>query len=213
MSQDRFAALCAVAGTVSRETFERLEAFERIFLRWADRMNLAAPSTLTDVWSRHILDSAQLAGLTKAMEIERWVDIGSGGGFPGAILGILAEGHQARSVTLVESNAKKASFLRNALAELAPSAQIICDRAENYIATHAPPDAVSARAVASLSALVSLCESWLGSRTIGFFHKGRDYRAELKLATDTWNLDLVEHKSAVDAGSVILEIRSVRRRV
>ena len=142
-----------------------------------------------------------------------WVDIGSGGGFPGAILAILAEEQKSPQVTLVESNNKKAAFLRNAMAGLAPNAKIVCARAEDFIARNAPPDAVSARAVADLSRLVTLCEPWLCEQTVGYFHKGRDYREEVKVANDTWNLDLIEHKSAIDAESVILEVRGVRRKV
>lgn len=212
MIGDRYASLQAVAGVVSRETFERLEAFERIFLRWAARINLSAPSTLNDLWTRHILDSAQLAGITKEGPISHWVDIGTGGGFPGAVLAILAEEQKTRSLSLVESNGKKAAFLRSALADLAPRAEIICERAEDYIAEHPAPQAMSARALANLSSLVSLSEPWLARETIGYFHKGRDYRGELQLAHDTWNLDLIQHQSAVDVESVILEIRSVRRK-
>ena len=76
--------LATAAGAVSRETFERLLEFERSFLRWAGKINLAAPSTLNETWSRHILDSAQLARLAPAAKY--WLDFGSGGGFPGAVM-------------------------------------------------------------------------------------------------------------------------------
>jgi 16S rRNA (guanine527-N7)-methyltransferase len=205
----RYDELTSIAGPVSRETYQRLVAFEEVFLRWAGRINLSAPSTLGDVWSRHILDSAQLLPLADGAL--RWVDIGSGGGFPGAVMAILLEERPGSSILLVESNGKKSSFLRTALGELAPHARIASRRAEAVIAEELAPDIVTARAVASLSDLLALTEPWISSGTRALFHKGRDYRAEVKLAGDTWNLDLVEHPSAVDARSVVLDIRRIRR--
>lgn len=205
----RYDDLCRAAGPVSRETYERLEAFEAVFLRWAARINLTAPSTLKDIWSRHVLDSAQLLSL--AVSERRWADIGSGGGFPGAILAIMLESSSGSSVLLIESNGKKAAFLRSALGELAPRARIAARRAEAVIAEEPAPDVVTARAVASLSALLLLTEPWIDAGTRALFHKGRDYGAEVKLAGDTWNLDLVEHPSVVDPQSVILDIRRIRR--
>jgi 16S rRNA (guanine527-N7)-methyltransferase len=79
------------------------------------------------------------------------------------------------------------------------------------IAIEQAPNVVTARAVASLSDLLTLTEPWIGNGTRALFHKGRDYRAEVKLAGDTWNLDLLEHPSAIDPQSVILDIRRIRR--
>ena len=205
----RYDDLLRIAGPVSRETFERLQAFEAIFLRWAGRINLAAPSTLKDAWSRHIIDSAQLLPL--AGSARHWADIGSGGGFPGAVIAILLEEQPDSTILLIESNGKKSAFLRNALGQLAPRARIIGDRAEAVIAAEAGPDILTARAVAPLPDLIALAEPWLAAKTRALFHKGRDYRTEVKLAGDTWNLDLVEHASAVDTQSVILDISGVRR--
>jgi 16S rRNA (guanine527-N7)-methyltransferase len=205
----RYDDLCRLAGPVSRETFARLEAFESSFHRWAARINLVAPSTLKDVWSRHILDSAQLLPLVG--KGQRWADIGSGGGFPGAILAILLEEDADSGILLIESNGKKVAFLRNVLGELAPRTRIAAQRAEVVIAIEQAPNVVTARAVASLSDLLTLTEPWIGNGTRALFHKGRDYRAEVKLAGDTWNLDLLEHPSAIDPQSVILDIRRIRR--
>jgi 16S rRNA (guanine527-N7)-methyltransferase len=205
----RYDSLCAVTGPVSRETFSRLLAFETVFLKWAARINLAAPSTLNDLWSRHILDSAQL--LPIAAGAKSWADIGSGGGFPGAVMAILLDEQPGTSMVLIESNGKKAAFLRSALAELAPRARIVAERAEVVIAGQPAPEIVTARAVASLIDLLALTEPWIARGTRALFHKGRDYRAEVKTAGDTWNLDLIEHRSAIDQQSVILEIGRIRR--
>ncbi|WP_235679120.1 16S rRNA (guanine(527)-N(7))-methyltransferase RsmG [Aquibium microcysteis] len=205
----RYEALCAVAGPVSRETFDKLLAFETIFRKWAARINLAAPSTLSELWTRHILDSAQLLSL--ARDAKRWADIGSGGGFPGAIMAILLNDQLDSSIILIESNGKKAAFLRNVLADLAGRARIAPERAETVISAQPAPDVVTARAVAPLRDLLTLTEPWMEAGTRALFHKGRDFRSEVKSASDTWNLDLVEHRSAVDPLSVVLEIDRIRR--
>lgn len=210
MTDRRLGEIEAVAARhVSRETFDRLLEFERQFRRWAARINLASDSTLNDAWSRHILDSAQL--LRYAPVAKNWVDIGSGGGFPGAILAILLGDEKDARMSLIESNQKKASYLRSVLAELAPNALVIARRAEDVVAQAQAPNIITARAVTSLSGLLSLTERWLRDGARGLFHKGRDYGEELKLANDTWNLDLVIHPSMVGTGSVVLDVRSARR--
>ena len=110
MSRGKYERLVEIAGPVSRETFESLEAFETMFLTWAGRINRAAPSTLADVWNRHVLDSAQLFPL--APGALHWLDLGSGGGFPGLVLAFLLKQRPGGWVDLVESNRKKAGFLQ-----------------------------------------------------------------------------------------------------
>src|SRR5690554_5080594 len=105
----KYDALAHVAGPVSRETFDHICNFEESFKRWSAKINLAAPSTLPHIWERHILDSARLIRL--APSALRWVDIGSGGGFPGAIVALLLRERERGHIDLVESNRKKASFL------------------------------------------------------------------------------------------------------
>src|SRR5690606_27866796 len=117
VSAGKLQRLEEVAGPVSRETFERIELFEAAFLQWARRINLAAPSTLDVVWERHVVDSAQLIRLAPEDAL-RWVDLGSGGGFPGAILAILLREWPEAETHLVESNGKKAAFLQTVLKRL-----------------------------------------------------------------------------------------------
>lgn len=126
-------------------------------------------------------------------------------------MAILLDEQPDSSIILIESNGKKAAFLRSALAELAPRARIAAERAEAVMSAQPAPEIVTARAVASLHDLLALTEPWLAAGTRTLFHKGRDYRAEVKTAGDTWNLDLIEHQSAVDLQSVILEIGRIRR--
>ncbi len=199
-----------IAGPVSRETFQRLMRFEELFAKWAARINLAAPSTLPELWRRHILDSAQLVKL--APDALRWLDLGSGGGFPGAVVAILMRDRPGGSVDLVESNAKKAAFLKTVLGELQAPARIHVERIERFRAAGEKFDRVTARALAALPNLLGLAEPWLAGGSVGLFHKGRDYHREVEESRDGWRFDLIEHTSAVDREGVILEISGLRRK-
>jgi 16S rRNA (guanine527-N7)-methyltransferase len=206
---DSLAALQRVSGDVSRETADRLIEFEQQFRRWSSRINLAAPSQLAELWSRHILDSAQLVRF--APETKRWLDLGSGGGFPGAVLAILLGDRADFHIDLVESNHKKASFLKTALASV-EGATVLAMRIADAIAAIRSPEVVTARALAPLPDLLGLAEPWLSTGARGLFHKGRDYAAEVKEARDAWRFDLLEHRSMVDREGMILEIHDLARR-
>lgn len=205
----RLAELRDVAGPVSRETFQRIEAFELFFLKWAGRMNLVSASTLQDVWARHVLDSAQVAPL--APDASRWLDIGSGGGFPGLVVAFLISERAGASIDLVESNLKKAAYLRAAIAEFALPARIHPKRINDLHGVLAQPEIVTARAVAPLAILLDLAEPWLIGGAAGLFHKGRDYRREVEETLNRWAFDLVEHPSRISPEGVVLELRNVRR--
>lgn len=204
------ARLCELAGPVSRETFERLQAFEALFQKWNTHINLVAPSTRADAWSRHILDSAQL--LKVAPAANRWVDLGSGGGFPGLILAFLMAGRNEASVQLVESNRKKASFLQSAIGQFSLPAHVHARRVEECYPLVSDPQIVTARALAALPLLLELSAPWLTAGAVAFFHKGRDYRAEVEESAQRWSFDLVEHASLVDTEGAILEIRNLKAR-
>jgi 16S rRNA (guanine527-N7)-methyltransferase len=200
----------AVGRDVSRETFERLQQFAVAFEKWSARINLVAPSTVPHLWSRHILDSAQVIRL--APDAKTWLDLGSGGGFPGAIIAVLLSESADCAVTLVESNAKKAAFLSTVLGSIGVSARVQTARIEAAPARSEAFDVVTARALAQLSTLFELGDIWLLHGSVGFFHKGRDYRREIEECRDGWSFDLVEHPSLVDPESVVLEVRNLRRR-
>lgn len=209
MSVQTYEQLCELAGPVSRETFERLQVFEGLFGKWAARINLSAPSTLNDVWRRHILDSAQLGRL--APDARRWVDLGSGGGFPGLVLGFLLAERPAASIDLVESNRKKASFLQMVCGEFSLPARIHAKRIEDTYQVIREVEVVTARALAPLPLLLELAAPWLEAGATALFHKGRDYRAEVEESSQLWSFELVEHQSMIDPQSIVLEISSLRR--
>ncbi|UVK39651.1 16S rRNA (guanine(527)-N(7))-methyltransferase RsmG [Mesorhizobium sp. AR10] len=208
MSAASWTSLQEAAGPVSRETFDRLVEFEQMFQKWNRRINLAAQSTMDDVWRRHILDSVQLARLSPAAT--HWVDLGSGGGFPGLVMAFLLTERVGASIDLVESNRKKASFLQAVVGQFNLPARIIARRIDDSYALVSEPQIVTARALAALPALLDLSAPWLTTGARGLFHKGRDYRAEVEESTHRWAFDLVEHASITDPHGVILELSDLR---
>lgn len=208
MTTERYEKLLAIAGEVSRETFDSLIAFEAEFKRWSSRINLAAPSTLNDIWSRHILDSAQLSSIKP--DAKKWLDIGSGGGFPGAIMAILLKDRDAASIELVESNNKKSAFLRSVLSSQGAPAKVHVSRIEDAVSLVEVPEVVTARALAPLPLLLKLSAPWLENGTTALFHKGRDYLVEIAESRKEWDFDLIEHQSMIDPTSRILEISNLR---
>jgi 16S rRNA (guanine527-N7)-methyltransferase len=196
---------------VSRETFQRLIQFEDMFRSWSARINLAAPSTLPDLWTRHILDSAQLA--TFRPLVGNWLDLGSGGGLPGVILAILAGQRREAHIHLVESRAKKAAFLQSVLGKTQSPGTVHLKRIEDVPGAIQCVDVVTARALAPLKELIRLALPWLSKGATGLFHKGREFQQEVELARDVWRFDLIEHRSVIDENSVILEISNVSQRL
>lgn len=196
---------------VSRETAKRLQLFADIFEKWSARINLVATSTKHDFLRRHIADSLQLSKLNPAAR--RWIDLGSGGGFPGIVTAIVAAEKPDSWVDLVESNQKKAAFLRAAILETGARAAVHPVRIEVAGTMLGAYDAVSARALADLPVLLGLAAPWLGGTGAeAWFHKGRDYQREVSEARRSWRFDLLEHPSGIETGSVILQIRNLERR-
>ena len=192
---------------------QRLVAYVGLVRKWQPVKNLVAPSTLPDIWRRHVADGAQaFAALPNA---RRWLDIGSGAGFPGLVTAILLADVEGGSVTLVESNGRKAAFLQAVARELKLPAKIVSDRIESLPERLSPSDnrfdAVSARALASLDRLLEYAEPWLSAGATGVFHKGQDFAAEHRQAALSWSFDLVERKSRIEADSRIILVDHVRR--
>lgn len=197
-----------VAGDVSRETFERLDLFERRFREWNRRINLISSADTDQIWPRHVVDSAQLPALRPMSR--SWLDFGSGGGFPGAVVAILLAETKDAKVHLVESNRKKAAFLSRIAAETGAPARIHACRVETLDERLDEIDTVTARAVADLKSLLFLARPWLEGPATALFQKGRDYRREIEDCHDAWRFDLVEHQSLTDPEAVILQIAALR---
>lgn len=198
--------------SVSRETQERLEHFVELFKKWNKTTNLVAPSTLTELWSRHVADSAQIFQLFP--QPKKWIDLGSGGGFPGVITAIFLAELGDGWVDLVESNNKKAAFLRIALKETGARGAVHPVRIETVSKNIKTCDAVSARALAELDLLFEYIHPWAQNNPDlkAYFNKGRDYDSEVQKAHGRWQFDLVKHQSAIEADSVVLEISNLALR-
>ena len=196
---------------VSRETAERLDRFVTLLLTWQKTTQLIATSTVSQLWMRHIADSLQLVDL--APEARSWVDMGTGGGFPGLVIACaLAETAGAR-VHLVESNAKKAAFLRAAAAATESPAVVHAVRMENFVESFADaPEIVTARAVSPLSSLLGQCLPLLQRGAIGIFPKGQDVGAELTEASRYWRITAGLVPSRTDLKARIVCVRAVERR-
>ena len=214
LAADRARALAMVS--VSRETLARLDRFVSLLLTWQRKTNLIAPSTIASLWVRHIADSLQLLDLApKAVDAHApvWVDLGSGAGFPGlAIACALADTPDA-CMHLVESNTKKAAFLREAVRQTGAAAQVHADRIEDFrLATDLVPDVVTARALAPLNRLLTLIEPLVQKGAQALLPKGQDVDTELTEATKYWNIQFELVPSITSENSRVLIVRGLSRR-
>jgi 16S rRNA (guanine527-N7)-methyltransferase len=202
---------------VSRETLERLDRFVALLLEWQQRTNLIAPSTVPHLWTRHIGDSLQL--LEFAPHARAWLDLGSGGGFPGLVIACALAGNPGAHVHLIESNGKKAAFLREAQRLTAAPATVHAMRIEAFVETfEGPVDAITARAIAPLKSLFQLSFPLLGkSGAMALFPKGQHAELELRKARESpamhaWAMDATLVPSRTDPAGRIVVIRNVERR-
>ena len=204
------AAEVSVSGLdFSRETFAALLAFEQLVRRWTSAINLVSKTTLPDLWARHILDSAQVFSLCPSSATS-WADLGSGGGFPGIVVAILAkEMKPDLHVTLVESDLRKATFLRQAAQSLALPVAVRSNRIESLDPLNA--DVLSARALAPLSDLLAYADRHLAAGGVAIFPKGARYAEELAAAQENWAFDADAQQSHSDADAAILVIRNIHR--
>lgn len=194
---------------VSRETLSRLETYADLLTRWQKTINLVAPSTLPDLWRRHMLDSAQM--LDHAPDHARiWLDLGSGGGFPGLVLAILlTEQRPGASVRLIESDARKCAFLREVARATGAPAEIVRSRIEAL-----PPfqaDVVTARAFAPLARILVYAGPFAGPETRLLLLKGKDVDRELSEASQTWTFQARVAPSRSDPSGRIVGIDGFQR--
>jgi 16S rRNA (guanine527-N7)-methyltransferase len=194
---------------VSRETLGRLELYESLLRKWNPAINLVSRTTLADAWSRHFVDSAQLLALAP-VDATSWVDLGSGGGFPGLVIAILAEELRPDlSVTLVESDQRKAAFLAEVARQTGVTVAVKAARAETL--TPCNSDILSARALAPLKELLSLSMRHLKPSGVGLFLKGAQSGAEVAEALETFRFTLQKILSQTDPMAVILSVGGISR--
>ena len=200
----------SVAGLdVSHETLAALQQYEELVRRWTPAINLVSKATLPDLWDRHIVDSAQIFALCP-FSATSWADLGSGGGFPGVVIAILAKQLKPDlRVTLVESDLRKATFLRQAAQTLALPVTVRSSRIEVLDPLNA--EVISARALAPLADLLAYADRHLAAGGVAVFPKGARYAEELAEAQKTWAFDVDAQQSLSDADAAILVIRNIHR--
>jgi 16S rRNA (guanine527-N7)-methyltransferase len=173
---------------VSHETERRLDRFVALLKQWQAKTNLVAPSTLPQIWTRHIADSLQLLALAPDARI--WIDLGSGGGFPGVVLACALADREGAHVHLVERNAKKAAFLREALRVTGAPGTVHLSNIEDFVDSYdGPVDCITARAVTSLKVLIGFVAPLLKGHARALLLKGQDIEAELTEAAKCWKLE------------------------
>jgi len=191
---------------VSRETIARLEDFCALLLKWNQRINLISKSNEGDIWPRHVADSMQLYSL--GGDADQWADLGSGGGFPGIVLAIIAkEYHPERRFSLVESDGRKCAFLREAARNADANVIVINQRIEDTPPLNA--DILSARALTSLDGLLGFTTLHRNENGVSLFPKGIRYQQEMTDAQKSWHFEPTIHQSSTDPQGVIVEIRNV----
>ncbi|MCK8463281.1 16S rRNA (guanine(527)-N(7))-methyltransferase RsmG [Aliiroseovarius sp. S1339] len=194
---------------VSRETIEKLGVYAALLQKWNPAINLVAPSTLATLWSRHFLDSAQIIDLTPE-SMKTWCDMGTGGGFPGLIVAIMAQDRDPKRQTVcIESDIRKATFLRTVVREADVNATILSERIEAVTPQNA--DVVSARALAPLKDLLGYADRHLAPAGMGIFLKGENYRSEVEEALEVWRFQLDTYPSKTHPDAVVLKIGDLNR--
>lgn len=197
---------------VSRETETRLDRYVELLVAWQAKTNLVAPSTLPQIWTRHIADSLQLLALAPSAKI--WVDLGSGGGFPGVVLACVMAETEGAMVHLVERNAKKAAFLREAVRVTGGRGTVhLADIGDYVDSFRGPVDCITARALASLNVLLGFAEPLLKDGAKALFLKGQDVESELTEATKYWNIEPRLHPSRTGGHGWVAEFDGIERRI
>ncbi len=199
------AAFVAAAG-LDPDTLDRFDRYVALLLRWQSAINLVSSSTLATIWERHLLDSLQLRAFLPA-NARTLVDIGSGAGFPGLVLAIA---RPDLTVHLIESDRRKAEFLRRACIETETAATVHPARAETVAATGLKADVVTARALAPLDQLLELSEPFCHPGTVRLFPKGKSAPSELTALAPSEKIHVTTERSLTAASSAIIRIEGTR---
>ena len=210
LAADRARALALTP--VSPETAVRLDKFVALLLQWQAATNLISPATMLHLWVRHVADSLQLLDLAPA-NAKIWVDFGSGGGFPALPLACALAERPGAMVHMVESNGKKAAFLREAIRVTGVPAIVHAKRIEDTGDSFGDRvDVVTARALAPLKLLCDQAHPLIERGAIGLFPKGQDVDAELTEAAKYWTLAVEKVPSKTSPEGCIVVVRGLERR-
>jgi len=202
----------AAAADVPRGTLERLRVYHALLVKWQRAINLVGPRTIDGAWRRHFLDSAQLWPLVTGRQV--LADLGSGAGFPGLVLALMAAGHDAPLTThLIESDHRKAAFLIEVARATEARVTVHAERAEAIgTARLLTADVVTARALAPVGDLLGLAHPLLAPDGICLFLKGAAVEDELTRARETWTMTVERLPSRSDPSGTILRIAGLTQR-
>ena len=193
---------------VSRETFERLEAYVALIEKWNPKINLVSKSSLPEIWDRHIWDSAQIFDIS--VEGSVWADFGSGGGLPGIVLAIFAkECRPDMQFYLVESDQRKCAFLRNAVREIGLKVKVHAERIE--VLDPIGASVISARALTDLNGLLGFVERHAAKNGVAILPKGETWEKEILQAQENWSFKYEEITSETNNNATILKIKEFAR--
>lgn len=196
--------------SVSRETSDKLRLFAELLEKWNRKINLVSPASLPDLWQRHIFDAAQLMPMIPEAA-KTLLDIGTGGGFPGLIIALMAdEGLPDLAVTMIESDQRKCAFLQTVSGQLGLKTRVMAERVEVVPAQGA--DVMTSRALASLDRLLAHADMHLAEGGQALFLKGANAEAEVNEALASWAFELQKIPSKTNAEAVILKISNLRHR-
>jgi 16S rRNA (guanine527-N7)-methyltransferase len=190
------------------ETLRRLEVYANLLEKWQRAINLVGKSSLDDLWVRHFADSLQVSRAVP--EARRWLDLGSGAGFPGLVTAIKYAGEPRALVHLIEANRRKCAFLQNVISETSAPAVVHCGRLEKVLPVlEESIDAVSARAIAPLEALLGYAEKFIDQGAVGVFSKGKHFGAELieSLTAGKYLITTIESQTCSTARLVMVRRR------
>lgn len=196
---------------VSRETLELLDVYHRHVVRWQPAVNLIAKRTLGEIWHRHFADSAQLAQFVPE-QARTLVDLGSGGGFPGMVLAIMLRDRPLK-ITLIESDQRKAAFLRDLARAVEIEVVVLSTRIETDAIIHSvgKADVVTARALAPLDRLFALAAPFCCVSSLCILPKGRDVARELEATRREWRFAVELVESETDGDARIALVRNLER--
>jgi len=203
-SEDRAVALGIAPGL--EDIAERLAVYDQLLRRWQPKINLVGRSTLNAIWTRHFADSAQLAEFGNLGG--QWVDLGSGAGFPGLVLALLQRFRGVGEMHLIESDSRKAAFLREVSRETGANAFIHNDRCEDVL-PELTPSVLTSRAMADIATRLQYASPFVEKGAVGLFLKGRDVGAELTRTSIPSNFSIVLAPSKVDPTGAIVQVRLV----
>lgn len=192
---------------VSRETISHLELFADLVKKWNPHINLVSKNTVPSIWERHILDSVQLFQFAPPSP-SHWLDIGSGGGFPGIVMAVMAhEKSPNTKFTFIESDNRKATFLRTAARELGLPVRVLAERVEEAEVQNA--DVVTARALTQLTDLLGLVHRHMTANGTAILPKGKSFQDEIDAARSAWDFEVKAHQSFTEADARVLVVKEI----